>query len=67
MFEPLGIIVYARIIRDDKTKFSKGYGFVEMATEAEAEHAMKTLDKIYDNKKVRVSQAYNTRQKEAQS
>ena len=67
MFEPLGKIVYARIIRDDRTKFSKGYGFVEMATEAEAEHAIKTLDKVYDGKPIKVSKAYNTWQGEAKS
>ena len=39
-FAPAGSVVSAKIINDKETGKSRGFGFVEMATEAEAEAAI---------------------------
>ncbi|MBV6513573.1 MAG: hypothetical protein FMNOHCHN_03108 [Ignavibacteriaceae bacterium] len=44
LFEPHGKIVNARIIKDRDTGKSRGFGFVEMEDNAEAEKAMQALN-----------------------
>ncbi|MCK6614136.1 MAG: RNA-binding protein [Ignavibacteriales bacterium] len=43
-FEPYGKVVNARIIKDRDTGKSRGFGFVEMEDNAEAEKAMQALN-----------------------
>jgi len=44
MFAALGTVVSAQVIVDRFTNQSKGFGFVEMSTEAEAQQAIKELN-----------------------
>ena len=44
LFAAHGTVESARVITDRMTGRSKGFGFVEMSTEAEAEAAMETLN-----------------------
>lgn len=43
-FEPFGKVVSATVIKDKFTGRSRGFGFVEMATEAEAKAAIEGMD-----------------------
>jgi cold-inducible RNA-binding protein len=44
MFAPLGAVKSVQIIKDRDTGQSKGFGFVEMTTQEEAQNAIKTLN-----------------------
>lgn len=44
LFENFGIVERAFIVRDKKTKRSRGFGFVEMAKEEDARAAIDNLD-----------------------
>ena len=44
LFEAHGAVESARVIMDRMTQRSKGFGFVEMSTQAEAEAAIEALD-----------------------
>ena len=44
LFEQYGTVTSAKIITDRETGRSRGFGFVEMASEAEANEAMKGLN-----------------------
>ncbi len=44
LFAPLGTVESAEVIADRETGRSKGFGFVEMATEAEAQKAIAELN-----------------------
>ena len=44
LFEPHGTVQSAQVIMDRDTGRSKGFGFVEMATEAEAQAAIAALN-----------------------
>jgi RNA recognition motif-containing protein len=44
MFSPHGTVESAQVIEDRATGRSKGFGFVEMASSAEAQAAMSALD-----------------------
>ncbi len=44
LFAAHGTVSSARVITDRETNRSKGFGFVEMSTDAEAEAAIKALD-----------------------
>lgn len=44
LFEQYGSVVSARIIMDRETGRSRGFGFVEMSSNDEAETAMRQLD-----------------------
>ncbi len=46
LFTPFGSVESVRIITDRATGRSKGFGFVEMATDAEADSAIKQLDGV---------------------
>jgi|SRR5688572_9898192 cold-inducible RNA-binding protein len=43
-FDAVGQVVSAKVITDRETGRSKGFGFVEMATEEEAQKAVKELN-----------------------
>lgn len=43
-FEPFGKVVSAEVIFDKRTRRSRGYGFVEMSQDAEAERAITALN-----------------------
>ena len=44
IFSAAGTVVSATVIKDKDTGRSKGYGFVEMSTEEEAQKAVQTLN-----------------------
>lgn len=44
IFSKFGSVVSANVIMDRETRRSKGFGFVEMAEDAEADEAIKKLD-----------------------
>lgn len=44
VFEKFGTVNSAKVIKDRKTDRSKGFGFVEMSSEKEAQAAIKMLD-----------------------
>jgi len=55
-FEPAGNVVSASIISDRMTGRSRGFGFVEMASQAEAQAAIDMLDgKDFDGRMLSVS------------
>ncbi len=57
-FEAYGEVSSAKIIRDRETGRSKGFGFVEMPTDSEAEEAIRQLDNAeLDGRNVKVNQA----------
>lgn len=43
-FEQFGIVSYAHVVYDNKTKRSKGYGYVEMENDDEATAAISSLN-----------------------
>lgn len=62
LFEQAGEIVSVAIITDRDTGRSRGFGFVEFETEAEAEEAIsKFNDKEFDGRNLRVSEARERR------
>jgi RNA recognition motif-containing protein len=44
VFLPFGEVIGAKIVRDQETKRSKGFGFVEMANEADGLKAIEELN-----------------------
>src|SRR5206468_2131389 len=44
LFEPFGTVVSAEVLADRETGRSRGFGFVEMASDADAEAAIAALD-----------------------
>ena len=57
-FEPHGKVISARIIRNKFNNKSKGFGFVMMADEKEADDAVKALNgKDLDGRKLVVNEA----------
>lgn len=57
-FEAIGAVETATIIMDKMTNRSKGFGFVEMATEEDAQKAIETLNgKELDGRTVTVNEA----------
>jgi len=57
-FEAYGEVSSAKIIRDRETGRSKGFGFVEMPTDSEAEEAIRQLDNAeLDGRNIKVNQA----------
>ena len=58
LFSQHGTVESANVIMDKMTGRSKGFGFVEMATEAEAQAAIAALNgKDYDERALTVSEA----------
>jgi RNA recognition motif-containing protein len=46
LFSQYGEVVSVRIIKDKETRRSKGYGFVEMANDSEANAAIEALNGV---------------------
>ncbi|MDP1710459.1 MAG: RNA-binding protein, partial [candidate division WWE3 bacterium] len=58
MFSVVGIVVSATVITDRDTGQSKGFGFVEMEKDADAEEAIKKLnDSEVEGRQIVVSEA----------
>ena len=58
LFSQAGVVESAKVISDRDTGRSKGFGFVEMSTEAEAAAAIKKLDgATLDGRKIAVNEA----------
>lgn len=45
VFEPYGSVVSSQVIKDKQTGGSRGFGFVEMESEDEAQTALKEMEK----------------------
>ncbi len=58
-FESFGQVTSARIIKDKYTGQSRGFGFVEMGEQAQAQEAIKSLNaKELMGKQISVNEAY---------
>lgn len=58
LFSAAGVVTSAQIIIDKMTNRSKGFGFVEMSSEAEAQKAIEMFhDKDYQGRKLTVNVA----------
>jgi RNA recognition motif-containing protein len=58
MFEPHGTVSSAEVIQDRESGRSKGFGFVQMGSDAEAQAAIAALgDKEQDGRKLTVNEA----------
>ncbi|HUC90017.1 MAG TPA: RNA-binding protein [Patescibacteria group bacterium] len=67
-FAPFGTVVSAKVIIDRETGRSKGFGFVEMSSDAEAQAAIKGLDgKDIGGRQVAVSEARPQENRERRS
>ncbi|MBW7867516.1 MAG: hypothetical protein H3C31_04230 [Brumimicrobium sp.] len=51
-FSQFGIVEYAHVVYDNKTKKSKGYGYVEMPEESDANNAVAALHGIEVNGRI---------------
>lgn len=67
-FEPYGQVLSAEVIFDKRTRRSRGYGFVEMANEAEARRAISALNgKELNGRELRVDASQPKTEKPAGS
>ena len=58
IFAPYGQVTSARVIKDKFTSRSRGFGFVEMANDGEADKAIAELNgKSIDGRDLKVSEA----------
>ncbi len=58
LFSQFGMVQSAQVISDRETGRSKGFGFVEMDTEAEAEEAIRALhDQEHNGRRLTVNEA----------
>jgi RNA recognition motif-containing protein len=58
LFSEFGAVVSAKVIMDRDTGRSKGFGFVEMGSDDEAQQAIKRLNgSVQDGKTITVSEA----------
>lgn len=61
LFAPFGIVLNGRVIVDKQTGRSKGYAFVEMENEEEAQNAIKLLNETELNgRKIKVNSAHRS-------
>ena len=57
-FKPFGTVVSASVVTDRETSQSRGFGFVEMSSDAEAQAAIGALDsKPLDGRELKVNVA----------
>lgn len=64
LFSTVGTVTSVAIIKDRETGRSKGFAFVEMSSQSEAEQAIKTLDgNTVNNREIRVNKAQPPKQK----
>src|SRR6185295_15225164 len=57
-FAPFGKVLSAKVMKDRETGRSRGFGFVEMETEAEADRAVAGLnEKDLEGRRIRVDKA----------
>jgi RNA recognition motif-containing protein len=56
-FSGAGTVVSANVIKDKYTGRSRGFGFVEMASEKEAEEAKKLNGQVLDGRNISVNDA----------
>jgi len=64
MFAEFGNVETAKVIMDHRTRQSKGFGFVEMPSNAEADQAIKVLNgKFIDGRNIKVNPADSGRKK----
>ena len=58
LFAQAGTVTYVELIKDRETGQSKGFAFVQMSTQAEAEKAIKTFNgSTLDNREIKVNPA----------
>lgn len=58
MFTPYGTVETAKVIKDRQTGRSKGFGFIEMGSQAEADAAIKALNETaLDGRNIKVNLA----------
>ncbi len=58
LFEEFGVVLSAKVITDRDTKRSKGFGFVEMENDGEAQNAIEELDGAeYEGRTIKVNVA----------
>lgn len=58
LFEPFGAVTRAQVVTDRETGRSRGFGFVEMANDAEAQKAIEALNgKDYNGRALTVNEA----------
>jgi RNA recognition motif-containing protein len=58
MFTPYGTVESAKVIKDRQTGRSKGFGFIEMGSQAEADAAIKALNETaVDGRNIKVNLA----------
>ncbi len=56
LFTPYGAVESSKVIKDRQTGKSKGFGFIEMSTQAEADAAIKALNETaLDGRNMKVS------------
>jgi cold-inducible RNA-binding protein len=66
LFTPLGKVDSAKVIMDHDTGVSKGFGFVEMSEDQDAETAIQALNgKEHDGRKLKVNEAKSRRTPDA--
>lgn len=64
IFLPYGEIASMNLIMDRYTGQSKGFGFIEMPNNSEADQAIKALNKtIFKDREIKVNQAEERRKK----
>lgn len=58
IFSQTGTVVSAQVIKDQQTGRSRGFGFVEMSTDEEADNAIKNLNGLdVEGRKIVVNEA----------
>ena len=68
MFADFGIVESAKVVKEGNTGLSKGYGFIEMPSNSDADQAIEGLNgKVIDGRYIKVKQANPSRKKSHKS